>query len=121
MLLTVILYHRLSETPLPPTTYARLAKAFRGAGQLEQPLVSGNPVSYRPKHNGVSPELLHGARSQLSAEKRGRWASDDSHRHHERGNRIGDQTALISPPQQTKAQLVKRNIGGILSSTWLPR
>ena len=109
------------NSPLFPTTYAKWVKAFRDTARLEQFPVLGNPALYPLKRGGMPHESLHGARSLLSARKRGRWASDSSHRRYERDGRINKQIARLSPSQQTKAQLAERSIGGILSGTLLPR
>ncbi|CAK0895115.1 unnamed protein product, partial [Prorocentrum cordatum] len=100
-----------SRVPFGQAQWGRALKTAAAAAGLS---LLGDFSLRRLRRGGVSHELLFNARSLLSAQERGRWASDRSLARNERGGRINEQLSLLDLSALTAAESGAQNVGDIL-------
>ena len=75
---------------------------------------------YQLRHGGISHEVATGRRSLLDAQVRGRWKSQKSMTRYEKGGRIHQVLARLSPAQLEHAKLARRRLAEILAGSCAP-
>ena len=109
------------DKPLLGLSYAEYLMLFRRAPANLQL----NMVPYHGRHSGASVDGAENTRTLESVQKRGRWKSANSVRHHEKSGRVNQTWSELAPLAQVHCELCNKLLpSGLLrghASPTLPR
>lgn len=100
------------------TPYEQLAKDFRAACARLNYVSLGIEHLYQLRHGGASFDVASGHLDVVGAMKKGRWPSMSSLRRYERGGRLNEVLARLTPQQLRAARAARRSLAATLEQSF---